>query len=84
VLERELLLGLDDRRWVATDQVARLECSEDVLMAVEERSKREVARFGVTGPIGSGKWMQLPANQRAKIVDIAGDWLAELGYIDVT
>ena len=60
-----------------------LECSDEILSAVEERSKREVARYGVTGPIGSGKWMALPPHERAKIVDIAGDWLAELGYIDL-
>ena len=56
--------------------------SDDVMKAVEERSKRPVARFGAAGPIGSGKWMQLPAHERATIVDIAGDWLAELGYLD--
>ena len=60
-----------------------LECGEDVLEVVERRSKREVARYGTTEPIGSGKWMQLPAHERTRILDIAGDWLAELGYIDI-
>jgi len=59
-----------------------LERNDDVLRAVEEQSKREVARFGAQEPIGSGKWMQLPAHDRAVILDIAGDWLTELGYID--
>jgi hypothetical protein len=59
-----------------------LERTEDILAAVEARSTKQVARFGATGPIGTGKWMQLPARERARIVDIAGDWLAELGYID--
>jgi Sulfotransferase family len=59
-----------------------LKGSDDVLQAVEERSKRQVARFGATGPIGAGKWMELPAHERARVLDIAGDWLAELGYID--
>ncbi len=59
-----------------------LECTDEVVNALEERSKRQVARFGASGPIGSGKWMQLPPRERARIVDIAGDWLAELGYLD--
>jgi len=59
-----------------------LECGDDVLGAVEQQSKREVARYGATGPVGPGKWMQLPAHERATILDIAGDWLTDLGYID--
>jgi len=75
---------LDDPVAAAADlfQWLGLARSDEVLQAVEERSKRQVARFGATGPIGPGKWMQLPAHERARIVDIAGDWLAELGYID--
>ena len=59
-----------------------LERNDDVMRAVEERSKIEVARFSTTGPIGSGKWMQLPSRDRATILDVAGDSLADLGYID--
>jgi hypothetical protein len=59
-----------------------LERNDEVLRAVEQQSKREVARFGAQDPIGPGKWMQLPARDRAVILDIAGDWLTELGYID--
>ena len=59
-----------------------LERNDGVLRAVEERSKREVARFDTKEPIGSGKWMRLSAHERATILDVAGDWLTELGYID--
>ena len=58
------------------------ERTDEVLRAVENQSKREVARFGAQDPIGPGKWMRLPARDRAMILDIAGDWLTELGYID--
>ena len=59
-----------------------LDCTDDVLRTVEAQSRKEVARFDATTPIGAGRWMELPANERATILDVAGDWLTELGYID--
>jgi hypothetical protein len=59
-----------------------LACDDDVLRDVEQRSKREFARFDATDPVGAGKWTQLDDLDRTEILTVAGDWLAELGYID--
>jgi hypothetical protein len=54
----------------------------DVDRAVEDRASTEVARYGSKDAVGAGKWTQLPTRDRARVLDTAGDWLAELGYLE--
>jgi hypothetical protein len=76
VLTDPVAYAADLLDWLGLDR------TDEVLRAVEKQSKREVARFGAQDPIGPGKWLRLPARDREMILDIAGDWLTELGYID--
>ena len=69
---RELVRQCDSVGAKSLPLVALAGAATGIVMAMETRDS--LARFGATGPIGPGRWMQLPAHERARIVDIAGDW----------
>lgn len=58
-----------------------LEVDDALLGRLRDRSGRVVARFGETGPIGEGKWRLLSDAELDRIYTVAGDRLAELGYL---
>jgi len=58
-----------------------LGAGDEVRLAIKERAAREVARYGATDAVGSGKWTDLSAAQLRSIYDVAGDLLADLGYL---
>lgn len=59
-----------------------LGADEEVFAAIKERVPREMARYGATDPVGPGKWSDLSAAELDAVYDVAGDLLAELGYLD--
>jgi len=59
-----------------------LPVNNDVVDRVQERVGRQVARFGSTGPPRLGKWRDMDPDDLAMTYEIAGDLLAELGYLD--
>ena len=63
-------------RWVGLDVDA------DVTRRLSERAAKEVARYGSTAPSGAGKWRLLGPAEVATVLDVAGDLLGELGYLD--
>jgi len=63
-------------RWLGLD------VDDEVRARLEERVGREVAKYGSTAAAGAGKWRLLSPGDQAKVLDVAGDWLAELGYLD--
>jgi hypothetical protein len=58
-----------------------LPVDDDVVATLEEHAAREVSRYQ-TGPVGPGKWRQLPPADIRDIELAVGDTLAELGYTD--
>jgi len=63
-------------RWVGLDVDAQ------VTRRLSERAAKEVARYGSNVPSGAGKWRLLGPAEGAAVLDVAGDLLAELGYLD--
>lgn len=59
-----------------------LPVDDDVIKGLEERAGEQVARYGDRSPVGSGKWRGLDPEQLAIVYEVAGDLLAELGYLD--
>ena len=53
----------------------------EVASGIKERIGREVARYGATDAIGPGKWTQMSDADLRRIREVAGDLLAELGYV---
>jgi hypothetical protein len=75
---------------VCADPVARIAdllhwmgvgTGDDVTREIKERAPRQMARYGATDPVGPGKWVDLSPAQRQAVYDVAGDLLAELGYL---
>jgi hypothetical protein len=58
-----------------------LTVDESVGDRIAERRSVEVARYGATEPIGSGKWRDLSAADLELVERVAGPVLAELGYL---
>ena len=59
-----------------------LPVDDEVMTAVEERASRAVATYGMGTPVGSGKWRELDPPDLDRLTAVAGDLLAELGYLD--
>jgi hypothetical protein len=59
-----------------------LPVTDEVRAELGERAGRPVARLGDKTPPGAGRWRELDPEDLAVIYDIAGDLLAELGYLD--
>ncbi|MBV8984873.1 MAG: sulfotransferase [Acidimicrobiia bacterium] len=55
---------------------------DDVVRRLEVVARKQVARYGESSPVGAGKWRGLDPDQLAIVYDVAGDLLAELGYLD--
>jgi hypothetical protein len=58
-----------------------LGAGDEVRDAVKDRAGREVARYGATDTVGPGKWTDLSDAELHAVYDVAGDLLAELGYL---
>ena len=58
-----------------------LAVDESVEQRIAERRSLEVARYGATEPIGSGKWKDLSTADLEQVERVAGPLLAELGYL---
>ena len=58
-----------------------LDVNDEVLDRVRAAVGRPVAQMGSTGP-ASGKWRDMDPDDLATVYEIAGDLLAELGYLD--
>ena len=61
-----------------------LEVTDEVIERVRAATGRPVAKMGSTGPAGSGKWRDMDPDDLAVTYEIAGELLAELGYLDGT
>ena len=59
-----------------------LPVTDDLVEEVRGKSGRQVAKLGSTAPPRLGKWREMDPGDLAEVYDIAGDLLAELGYID--
>jgi hypothetical protein len=58
-----------------------LDVTDEVLERVRAAADRPVAKMGSTGP-GSGRWRDMDPDDLAVVYEIAGELLAELGYLD--
>jgi hypothetical protein len=61
-----------------------LPVTDEVVARVRRRTGRQVARLGSTGMPRLGRWREMDPADLAIIYEIAGDILAELGYLDRT
>lgn len=58
-----------------------LDVNDDVVERVRVAAGRPVAKMGSQGP-GSGRWRDMDPADLAAVYEVAGDLLAELGYLD--
>ena len=59
-----------------------VEVDPEVLHRVGGVVGRRVSQFNTTGPVGAGKWSQLPGDLIDRIVAVTGDEMAHYGYAE--